>query len=132
MEQHASQKSDTITEAAIRQMVDTFYARVRADDLLGPVFGAALDGHWPEHMTRMYAFWSTMLLGTKNFSGNVYGTHMAMQGVTHEHFVAWLALFRQTISEQFRDPAASELLDIADRIAGSLQLGFFGERKARI
>ncbi|MBC7860332.1 MAG: group III truncated hemoglobin [Burkholderiaceae bacterium] len=125
-------KLDTLDEAAIRRMVETFYGRVREDEQLGPIFKAALDGHWPEHMSRMVDFWSTMLLYTKSFDGNVYGKHMAMSGITKEHFARWLGLFRQTVTEQFRDPAAGALLGIGDRIAGSLQLGFFGDHTVRI
>lgn len=125
-------KPDSVDQESIRQMVDTFYGRVRADDLLGPIFGAALDGVWPAHMARMVDFWSTLLLGTKSFDGKVFAKHMAMDGITEEHFVRWLALFRLTVTEMFRDPAAGALLGIADRIAGSLQFGFFGQRNVRI
>lgn len=125
-------KLDTVDEQSIRQMVETFYGRVRADAQLGPIFGAALDGKWPEHMSRMVDFWSTMLLGTKSFEGKVYGKHMAMAGITKEHFQRWLGLFRQTVTEIFRDPAAGALLATGDRIAGSLQLGFFGDHTVRI
>jgi hemoglobin len=128
----AQDKPDTLTEQSLRLMVETFYGRVRDDEQLGPIFGAALDGHWPEHMSRMVDFWSTMLLGTKSFDGKVYSKHMAMDGITKEHFVRWLGLFRQTVTELFRDPAAGALLGIGDRIAGSLQLGFFGDHTVRI
>lgn len=125
-------KYDVVTEQSIRKMVETFYGQIRDDALLGPVFNTALEGVWPEHLERMVDFWSTLLLGTKNFAGKVFSKHMAMEGITQEHFVRWLSLFRQTVNAMFRDPAATELLDIADRIAGSLQLGFFGERMVRI
>ena len=62
----------------------------------------------------------------------VFSKHMAMDGVTRAHFVRWLALSRQTVTDIFRDPAAAELLGTADRIAGSLQLGFFGKHMVRI
>ena len=127
-----NQRFDVVDEAAVRQMVELFYREVQIDAVLGPVFGAKLDGKWPAHLERMVDFWSSILLRTKSFQGNVYGKHMALSGVEPEHFVRWLALFRHTVTALFNDPAAAEILLVADRIAGSLQLGFFGERSARI
>ena len=108
-------------------MVDTFYARVREDAVLGPVFASKLAGRWDQHMPRMYAFWTKVLLGTGQFDGNVFGKHMALEGISREHFVRWLALFRMTAIEVFGIDAAAAPIQVAERIAGSLQLGFFGE-----
>ena len=119
--------STAITPSGIVQLVDTFYARVREDAVLGPVFDARLHGKWQEHMPRMYAFWTKVLLDTGEFQGNVFGTHMALSGIEREHFVRWLTLFRMTAIEVFGADHADEAILVANRIAGSLQLGFFGE-----
>ena len=119
--------SPAITESSIVQLVDTFYARVRDDAVLGPVFEAKLAGHWHEHMPRMYAFWTKILLGTGEFQGNVFGTHMALSGIDTEHSVHWLTLFRMTAVEVFGTEGAAEPILVAQRIASSLQLGFFGD-----
>lgn len=117
-----------VTEESIRLMVDTFYERVRADQVLGPVFENALHGQWDAHMPRMYAFWSTVLLGSSSFQGNVFGKHMALSGITKEHFEHWLALFEDTVARIYEHEVTAEIMLIASRIAGSLQLGFFGQR----
>ncbi len=116
-----------MTEASIATMVDNFYARVRADDLLSPVFDQHLAGRWHTHMPRMVAFWTKVLLGTGQFDGNVYGKHMALAGITPAHFVRWLGLFRLTVTELFAPDEAVEAITVAERIAGSLRYGFFGE-----
>ncbi|GAB3554296.1 hypothetical protein GCM10027343_42130 [Noviherbaspirillum agri] len=121
--------AETITEDAIRLLVDTFYDGVRRDEVLGPVFDQALHGDWAGHLPRMVDFWTTVLLGTSRFQGNVYGKHMALSGIEPEHFVRWLSLFKQTVTRLFAEPAAAEILLVADRISGSLQLGYFGERQ---
>ncbi|MDO8654023.1 MAG: group III truncated hemoglobin [Undibacterium sp.] len=121
-------KTAEITEASIMRLVHTFYDKVRTDELLGPVFGRLLDGKWESHLPRMVDFWSSILLRTGSFQGNVYGKHMALEGITAQHFVHWLRLFKATVNAQYTDAAAAEILLVADRIAGSLQLGFFGER----
>jgi truncated hemoglobin YjbI len=123
----AGMSSPAITESAIVQLVDTFYARVRDDAVLSPVFEAKLAGRWHEHMPRMYAFWTKVLLGTGEFNGNVFGKHMALSGIETEHFVRWLTLFRMTAVDVFGVDGASDALVVAQRIASSLQLGFFGD-----
>ena len=119
--------SPDITESSIIQLVDTFYARVRDDAVLSPVFEAKLAGRWHEHMPRMYAFWTKVLLGTGEFQGNVFGKHMVLPGIETEHFVRWLTLFRLTAIDVFGIDGATEAMTVAQRIASSLQLGFFGD-----
>lgn len=117
----------SITESSVRELVDRFYARVQDDAVLGPVFNKILAGRWETHMPRMIAFWTKVLVGTGEFQGNVFGKHMALQGIEKEHFVRWLALFRLTAVEVFGIEQAASAIAVAERIAMSLQLGFFGE-----
>ncbi|WP_342118347.1 group III truncated hemoglobin [Pseudoduganella sp. OTU4001] len=75
-----------LTTESITTLVHQFYQGVRAAPELGPVFDAAIDD-WPPHLARMVEFWSTTMLGTKSFQGNVYGKHMALPGVQPQvHF----------------------------------------------
>jgi hemoglobin len=122
----------SITASSIVQLVDTFYARVREDAVLGPVFEEKLTGHWHEHMPRMYAFWTKVLLDTGDFQGNVFGKHMALNGIGKEHFVHWLTLFRMTAIEVFGPEHADPAIVVANRIASSLQLGFFGDIQVQV
>lgn len=119
---------EVITDESIRRMVEKFYGRVRQDSVLGPVFEEVLHDKWDDHIARIAEFWSTIILRTGSFQGNVFGKHMALDKIREEHFVHWLSLFRETISETYCDDAAKRFLNTADRIAGSLQLGFFNER----
>ena len=116
-----------ITESSIRSMVDTFYARVREDAVLSDIFESRLAGRWDEHMPRMYAFWTKILLGSGDFQSNVFGKHMALSGIEKEHFIRWLTLFRLTAIEIFGIDDAKVPIQVAERIAGSFQLGYFGE-----
>ncbi len=119
---------EIITDESIREMVEKFYGRVQQDSVLGPVFEEVLHGKWDDHIARIAEFWSTIILRTESFQGNVFGKHMALEKIRREHFVHWLLLFRKTVSETYCDDAAEKFLKAADRIAGSLQLGFFNER----
>ena len=41
-----------LNEESISTLVDTFYARVRKDDLIGPVFNRVV-ADWPEHLAKL-------------------------------------------------------------------------------
>ena len=88
---------------------------------------AAIGEGWDAHLERMVGFWPTVMLGTREYQGNVFGTHMAVQGVAAEHFRRWLALFEAVVAERFAPDLAADFLSVARRIAGSLQYGYFGK-----
>ena len=113
-----------LNTAAITTLVHEFYDEVRKDPELFTVFNAAIGDNWQPHLDRMVDFWSTVMLGTRNFQGNVFGKHMLLKGVTHEHFVRWLALFEAASSRLFQSEVAEEFQLAAQRIARSLQYGF--------
>lgn len=119
---------EVITKDSIQLMVDTFYSSVRQDSILGPVFERALPSNWTAHIALITEFWSTVLLGSHSFRGNILVKHMALDGIQEEHFVRWLSLFKKTVSNFYREDAARKFLVVADRIAGRLQLGFFDKR----
>lgn len=120
-------KYQGITRESVRDLVVQFYARVREDELLGPVFYQALGEDWGPHLDRLTEFWSTLVLGMRGFKGNVYGTHMALFDIQPEHFERWLGLFEHTAGELFEADDAARFIKMAHQIAASLQIGFFGD-----
>ena len=70
-----------LTESSIVRLVDAFYAKVRRDAQLGPVFDRAIsaDG-WPAHLDKMYGFWSSVMLTTGRYKGNPLAVHAAVRG----------------------------------------------------
>jgi hemoglobin len=114
------------TEANIRVLVYAFYDRVRADPLLGPIFDAALAGRWDAHLPKMCAFWSSLVLGAKQYRGNVQQAHAPLAGIEPRHFSRWLNLFLDTVEERYEPAAAIPFMGPALRIAQSLQLSRFG------
>lgn len=113
---------------SLTELVHRFYADVRADALLGPVFEEALRDRWEPHLGRMVDFWSTVVLGKKSFSGNVFAKHMALQGVTPAHFAAWVRLWGEHTDRLFEPDVARELQTVAHGIARNLFQGYFGTR----
>jgi hemoglobin len=114
------------SEAAIVRLVDAFYVKVRRDELLGPVFGAAIaEAAWPVHLEKMYAFWSSVMLTSGRYKGNPMAVHLALPKLTDEMFERWLALFGETADEMFDAELAASFSGKAWRIAESLRLALF-------
>lgn len=110
----------------IVELVHTFYADVRADQVLGPTFDAVIADRWGPHLARMVEFWCTVMLETRSFKGNVFARHMAVPGVTPAHFTRWLAYWFSRTSEFFAPAAAVVLQRAALGIAKMLYRGYFG------
>lgn len=119
-------KHPAINEDNIGQLVDAFYARIRTDLILGPVFEGkiALDA-WPRHLATMKRFWSSVMLGSGAYSGNPVGVHRGVPGLERTMFAHWLALFGQTADDLFETAPAAEFAVKAKRIAFSLELAVF-------
>lgn len=111
-----------ITEPMIRDLVERFYAEVRRDPLIGPVFASRVRD-WPEHLDKLSAFWSSVVLMTGRYKGRPMPVHVAIPEISRAHFERWLALFRATAKAVCPPPAAAVFVDRAERIAESLHLG---------
>ena len=100
-----------------RTLVQTFYARVREDALLAPVFVARIsDDAWPTHLERMAAFWATVLFAAPLYRGNPAESHRELPIARH-HFDRWLTLWSDTIDALFAGPVATEAKQRAQRMA---------------
>ena len=110
-----------ITEAMIERLVHAFYAKVRADAVLAPIFDAYIRD-WEPHLQRMCAFWSSVALMSGRYQGTPMVKHMPLP-VDAGHFDRWLALFEATANEICPPEAAVHFVERARRIASSLELG---------
>ncbi len=107
----------------IAALVDRFYAAVRVDADLGPIFGERVDD-WPAHLGQMNRFWQSILLGAGTFSGNPMMKHLAIPTLGQPHFERWLALFYGTLNDIAPTPAARDHVGAKARmIAESLLAG---------
>ncbi|MGX7953436.1 group III truncated hemoglobin [Tsuneonella sp. HG249] len=122
----------TVTEQDIGRLVPRFYARVRADAVLGPIFNGAIDD-WPHHLGKLEAFWSSVMLTSGRYKGQPMVAHLRhADHMTRENFGRWLALWGEVTEEVLGPQAAAAFQEKADRIAESLQLGvqFHRERES--
>jgi hemoglobin len=108
----------------IEDLVATFYARIRKDAELGPVFERVIGADWTPHLKTMCDFWSSVMNTTGRYKGKPIPAHVKLTGIEPRHFERWLALFADTTRELFEPTLAQLFLMRAQRIAESLKLGF--------
>ena len=121
-----------ITEEDISRLVSAFYAGVRQDPALGPIFDDAVKD-WPHHLEKLKAFWSSVMLTSGRYKGQPMVAHVRHeQAMTPKNFARWLQLWNETSSKLLPAEAAAAFEDRANRIAESLQLGvsFYRQKDA--
>jgi hemoglobin len=110
-----------IDEAMIDALVEGFYARVRDDALIGPIFADRITD-WAPHLAQMKLFWSSVALSTGIYQGRPMPKHLPLP-IDARHFDRWLELFAETARTLCPSVAADHFVERARRIAESLELG---------
>lgn len=115
------QASTGIDEPMIANLVRTFYSRVRADILLGPIFEERISD-WEAHFKLLTDFWHGVVLLSGRYHGQPMRAHLHLP-IEGRHFNRWLELFEATANELCPPAAAEMFIDRARRIAQSLEMG---------
>lgn len=110
-----------VNEEMTERLVHAFYAKVRRDPVLGPVFEQAIHD-WDSHLAKLCDFWSSVTLMTGRYKGRPVPAHVGLPGIGPDMFARWLDLFRETAGEECPAQAAQLFVASAERIAASLQL----------
>ncbi len=103
-EEKAASKPDLAGRPEIEILVNTFYDRVRADEVLGHIFDKVAQTNWSTHLPKMYAFWETVLFRSGGFTGNPLAAHAKLVPLTdmgRDKFDHWLLLFHSTVDDLF-------------------------------
>lgn len=100
-------QKDILNIDDVKQLVNTFYGKVRKDELLAPIFNSRIKDRWPEHLEKMYRFWQTVLLGEQTYFGAPFVPHARLP-VEGLHFDRWVNLFHETVDELFTGEKAEE------------------------
>lgn len=115
-------KKEIISKDDVKLLVDKFYEKVNNHALLSKVFNQVAKVDWPEHLPKMYAFWSGILLNTSEYRGQPFDKHAKhAEHISAEHFQEWLKLFHETIDEHFVGEKAKLAKTRADSIAAIFQ-----------
>ncbi len=107
---------EILTLDDVKQLVDTFYKKVRNDELLSNIFNPVIKDNWEMHLAKMYRFWQTILLNENTYLGNAFIVHANLP-IGNDHFTRWLELFNQNIDEQFEGEKAIEAKLRAEKMA---------------
>lgn len=123
------EKKELLNLDDIKTLVDSFYGKVRSDELLAPIFNERIRDNWPVHLEKMYRFWQTVLLGEHTYMGTPFPPHANLP-VDKSHFEQWLKLFKETLDEQFSGEKAKEAKWRADKMAEMflLRINYFREQ----
>ncbi|MBZ9713591.1 group III truncated hemoglobin [Deinococcus multiflagellatus] len=115
---------DQVGSERLRQVLWAFYARVTADETLGPVFtrriGPFPQAGWSLHLARLEGFWRAVMGGPGAYRGRPGPAHSGL-GIEPAHFDRWLALWDATLRDLLPPPEASALLALAQRMRPNLE-----------
>jgi hemoglobin len=118
-------KDAQISEQQLARLIPCFYERVRDDQLLGPVFDAAI-GDWEHHLGKLVDFWSSVILTSGRYKGNPVAAHLKhLPAITPLMFDRWLELWAEVTVEVLPPNIAVTLQEKAARIAESLKLALY-------
>jgi hemoglobin len=124
---------DISSREDIFQLVTAFYTKVRADDLLGPMFNLVIKD-WDAHFELLTDFWETNLFFRKTYSGDPLKKHIevdrAAAGTISElHFGTWMNLWYETLDELFEGEVTQIAKNRARNMGTYIHLKIFEARK---
>lgn len=116
---------DITNRSDVELLVDTFYGKVMTNEVIGFIFSDVVGIDWSKHLPKMYNFWSSLLFGERDYSGNPMRVHVALSKLTEmdsKEFGEWLRLFNETVDELFEGDKANEAKARASKIASLMQI----------
>ena len=128
-------RKDIATRADIALQVESFYAKVRKHELLGPIFNDVIKD-WPSHLVKLTDFWETNLLFVRKYKGNPLKAHVQVETehdhtIEQLHFGHWLQLWFETLDENFEGKNCELAKERARHMAHIMFLRIFNERERR-
>lgn len=117
-------KKDIENMQDIELLVNSFYDKVKQDDLIGPIFNDVARVNWEKHLPIMYDFWENILFATGRYSGNPMVSHARLHEkfpLNEEHFERWTEIFLETVDLHFEGQKA----ELAKLRASSIAVHMF-------
>ena len=115
-----------VTRADIEKLLPHFYASVRRNDRLGPIFHRHIgedDADWAPHLAKIGDFWANVMLKERAYQGNPMQVHLCIPEIRPEDFDIWLGLFDQAAKDVLAPEKAAVFSILAHRIGRSLAMG---------
>jgi len=117
-------KRDIENRKDIAHLVNSFYDKVKRDEIIGFIFNDVAKVNWEKHLPVMYDFWENIIFFTNNYSGNPMIVHMHLNqlvALKKEHFEQWMKLFTATVDELFEGKKAALAKEKALNIAAIME-----------
>ena len=127
-------RPDLTGRADIELLVNTFYEKVRSDNLLGFIFDDVAKTDWAAHLPKMYAFWETVLFRSANYVGNPLAAHARLIPLTamgRPQFDRWLTIFTATVDKLFSGENAEHIKSAAADMANVIHARINGVEQLR-
>lgn len=126
-------KKEIESRQEVELLIRSFYARVREEEVLGPIFNGRIHD-WEAHFERLIDFWETNLFFVRKYKGDPLKVHLEVdeatgQAITPEHFGRWLNLWVNTIDEHFTGETAQIAKNRARNMGSFLFLKIFEHRQ---
>ena len=103
----------------LKRLLQHFYADVRQDAVLGPVFNAKIED-WPAHLEKIGSFWARQTGAASNYAGGFAAVHLPL-GLQAEHFTRWLGLWERNCRQHLDPVSADWMIARAQEIGGHLK-----------
>ncbi len=125
---------DLAGRADIERLVNTFYDKIRDDELLGFIFDDVAKIDWAAHLPKMYAFWETVIFRSAGYTGNPLAVHARLVPLTamgRPQFDRWLEIFTATVDGLFSGENADHIKSAASDMANVIHAKINGVEQAR-
>lgn len=105
--------------AALLEFLRHFYADVRQDSVIGPIFNRQIHD-WPAHLEKIADFWALQTGGPSGYRGGFGAAHLRLD-LEEAHFRRWLMLWELNCKSRLDPAAAAWLIARAHELAGNLR-----------
>ena len=118
-------KPDIAKRSDIELLINSFYEKVKKDEVIGVIFNEVMHMDWEHHIPIIIDFWDSILLNADVYHKNAMEPHFAINKIfplQQQHFERWLKLFTETTDEYFEGPIATLAKTRARGVAGIMQI----------
>ena len=118
-------KKDIENRKDIEILINSFYDKVRRDEVIGYIFEDVARVDWKHHTPIICDFWENILFQTNVYRGNPMPVHMRLHAqttLTKSHFERWVSLFTETVDTYFEGEKAELARQRAISIATMMQI----------
>lgn len=125
-------KQEITSRIEVQLLVETFYEKIRKDEVLGPIFNGIITD-WETHLKLLTDFWETQLFLKRKYLGNPVTAHQEVDdqmnhSITPEHFGLWLNHWFATIDELFEGETAWIAKNRAQKMSTMLYMQMYQHR----